>query len=1049
MADCDHNLTHTLLFESLSPTGSKDGDINEDGYGKLQNTAIFDDTMVLDSPVNENETQLANLSFDTEVVDDEEPALCELDMGIVLDSEDERICKTIVDGSKITGRNEGKGAKKRDGQSPFLDAYSTDKQFGAGKKGSSINLDSSDGNKDVSQLSIGDHEIGRLEYVDSQEPEESSQANALSFVDNFLTFNNVDMCEGVEERTSAMKKSPLVSSAKGTQRLAKTIKRGSPVKEMGTFEWSECYQRGKADSFSKRMTAPHEFGDFWQRIDARHQNLHNEGQRSLSNEHEEKEEFAELHEDIRGPSHSHSSFMEQGSNVSVRIEQESDRNLINGSDKELDKLMLTESSWDKFEDSATARDIPNTFDVGISTQIAAEAMEALYYGLPPRCKAGDTCEGQEDTLTVLPEGGTKNRTNWEQHSLQKIAACELEEVAKPSIRRKRSARRYCKDISSSSWNCNNQELNHTIKPKTCKSKQSNVDQAVSSNNLKQCKTYVCPSIPDEQTLLRKQLSQEEPVIHQTRHWEGGTTMKRTNDQQDKRGLMTNNVKEGSMLTYKRKRKRVVADPPKLLRGKQKCLKLHSNASAEALDNKLSEQGKISPQEGAIARFLRLDAWNCPKGKRTRRKVLIHSSGESNMHVSVTSVGAEEHNLHSFRSKKMPEDYETTSNNFNMKRRTHTSLSWPPSENNSDESLSRQNCTEQVTGIVTNCDSPVTSIKIYAWDLDRANAVQTGKVDYVDSTSIINGLKNHTFGESLRKSIEPSGTECNTTLSFTKSVTEASLNNRPYVYHRRPCNKNLPKPSLLKELMRLGVPKSIPDFTRKGLRTRKELAYVRVLFSQHLDDDVIKQQKKISARLGISITSCSMDATHFIADEFVRTRNMLEAIALGKPVVTRLWLDSCGQASCLLDEKNYILRDSKREKEIGFSMAASLARARQYPLLKDKRVCITQNVKPNKEMITSLVKAVGGEVVETSQKLAEKDQKIPDDLLILSCEQDLAICAPLLEKGAAVYSSELLLNGIVIQKLEYERHRLFAKFVKEKRKISERNRHSGRSSKCQV
>lgn len=56
-------------------------------------------------------------------------------------------------------------------------------------------------------------------------------------------------------------------------------------------------------------------------------------------------------------------------------------------------------------------------------------------------------------------------------------------------------------------------------------------------------------------------------------------------------------------------------------------------------------------------------------------------------------------------------------------------------------------------------------------------------------------------------------------------------------------------------------------------------------------------------------------------------------------------------------------------------------------------------------------------------------KIPDDLLILSCEEDHAICVPLLDKGAAVYSSELLLNGIVIQKLEYERHRLFVKEAK--------------------
>lgn len=76
----------------------------------------------------------------------------------------------------------------------------------------------------------------------------------------------------------------------------------------------------------------------------------------------------------------------------------------------------------------------------------------------------------------------------------------------------------------------------------------------------------------------------------------------------------------------------------------------------------------------------------------------------------------------------------------------------------------------------------------------------------------------------------------------------------------------------------------------------------------------------------------MDATHFIADRFVRTRNMLESIALGKPVVTHLWLESCGQARCLIDEKNYILRDAKKEKEIGFSMAVSVARASQHPLL---------------------------------------------------------------------------------------------------------------------
>lgn len=94
-----------------------------------------------------------------------------------------------------------------------------------------------------------------------------------------------------------------------------------------------------------------------------------------------------------------------------------------------------------------------------------------------------------------------------------------------------------------------------------------------------------------------------------------------------------------------------------------------------------------------------------------------------------------------------------------------------------------------------------------------------------------------------------------------------------------------------------------------------------------------------ARRHISVASCSTDATHFVADKFVRTRNMLETIALGKPVVTHLWLESVAQTSCLVDEKNYILRDAKKEEEIGFTMPISLAQARQHPLLE----VITVNV----------------------------------------------------------------------------------------------------------
>jgi hypothetical protein len=60
------------------------------------------------------------------------------------------------------------------------------------------------------------------------------------------------------------------------------------------------------------------------------------------------------------------------------------------------------------------------------------------------------------------------------------------------------------------------------------------------------------------------------------------------------------------------------------------------------------------------------------------------------------------------------------------------------------------------------------------------------------------------------------------------------------------------------------------------------------------------------------------------------------------------------------------------------------------------------------------------------------KEVPDDLLVISCEDDYETCSPLLKRGASVFESELLLNGIVIQKLEYERHRLFSDCVKQTR-----------------
>ncbi|XP_047944505.1 PAX-interacting protein 1 isoform X2 [Salvia hispanica] len=203
---------------------------------------------------------------------------------------------------------------------------------------------------------------------------------------------------------------------------------------------------------------------------------------------------------------------------------------------------------------------------------------------------------------------------------------------------------------------------------------------------------------------------------------------------------------------------------------------------------------------------------------------------------------------------------------------------------------------------------------------------------------------------------------------------------------------LSRSPLMKELTRLGYPDSMPDFLPKDSRRRRATEKVCVLFSQNLDTSKLKQQKKIVTRLGFSIASCSSDATHFVADRFVRTRNMLEATSLGKHVVTHLRLESCEQAGYNVDEKSYILRDEKKEKEFGFNMHVTLMRGSKHPLLK---------------VVQSILKA-------------KKDQLIHNDVLILSFVEDYTICLQYLHKGASIYDSELLLNGIVTQELQYER-----------------------------
>ncbi|XP_047060424.1 uncharacterized protein LOC124667144 [Lolium rigidum] len=209
----------------------------------------------------------------------------------------------------------------------------------------------------------------------------------------------------------------------------------------------------------------------------------------------------------------------------------------------------------------------------------------------------------------------------------------------------------------------------------------------------------------------------------------------------------------------------------------------------------------------------------------------------------------------------------------------------------------------------------------------------------------------------------------------------------------------------------------------GRRRKRSMSSVRVLFSQSMDSETIKDQTKILAHFRLPVVTTISEATHFVAKKFARTRNMLEAMAMGIPVVTPSWLECCDGARCFIDEKKYIMRDTKKEKELHFSMPVSLSRACKNPLLEGRRVLITPNAKPSKELLKILIVAAGGKPLEKITVSMMKNRSF-EGVFVISCEQDRSICLPFVKNGLEIFDSELVLNGIVVQKLEFERFRLF-------------------------
>ncbi|CAM8897085.1 unnamed protein product [Rhodiola kirilowii] len=797
---------------------------------------------------------------------------------------------------------------------------------------------------------------------ESQQPGESSQADALKFVDNFVKCNDFELSsKGVKVKQT----SPPKSCSKGVKVLAQKISNRTAAAAFSSYNWIDREPNKQGGLFNRSDVL------FYSRQRMRRANnkpvitamkSNNANICSVSSIQQEKQEVANHSSETNGEVQTGETFIyaseevKQLAEVPISIVRDVDHN-------------SNVETRTKQGDPGTDEGCENeTFDDVFNTQVAAAVLETLSFEPPKKCSGYILSESLQTIITDNPKDSMEKVTKLGPSSPRngKFSVCR--QNGDRLKLKNRTCGKACSEKSAFIENgvkkmrhvdphfsfrqgdkpCNEKIVSDKLSGKTAVERKGN---QAASEFIKE--VYEKPPII---SLDSEQCCSFSKPYFDTKFSTSLSPLRWMSKAQQSSGLKTKDGTKDLVNTYKRRRSA-------MLRKENR----NPNVSSDLAEFKSNIASTKEPEEEDLSHVtpfscIDLNKLIIPKGKRKSRGSikLKHLDTIGNVR---SEADTEKEVKCPLAKKYKPTNHwaEPAWLKFSRKRRTSAAHN------------------KQANGI----------------DSCKAEHSKRFSSDLNESRSCVGGGKDAIFADS-------------NTFNGSNSLTSVSSNSRimPPVsslnsaYYESSRPKKMPKPSLIRELVQLEFSDIPLDSSCKNLRRRKHIANVRVL-----------------ARLGISIATSASDATHFVTNTFSRTKNMLEAIALGIPIVTELWLENCAQAGCLVDEKNYILKDARKEKEIGFSLSASLAKAARHPLLKDCKVFITTNIKPDKDMLISLVKMVQGEVVEIT-----KNYEIPENVIVLSCQEDYSLCMPFLDKGIPVYHSELLLNGIVTQKLELKRIR---------------------------
>lgn len=588
-----------------------------------------------------------------------------------------------------------------------------------------------------------DHKFSSAIYTDSQELRKSLEEDALRFIDQFVSVNDLPLSDKVEAGIAKGTNSPPTLTGKGVLTLMRRACSAAKAIKPGIFDWAE-------------------------------------------------EETTK-------------------SNLVEELDEHCDIGLLGEPSEKDDETIMLETS-----------------DIVFNTQMAAEAMEALIYAEPANSR--ERHEVNENNIYSSPETDLSKKIKSKFCSYQEMAGSNSKVTQKESekekasnnshgstsgsfenqYRRRRKStslsslknRVICKESTTANSFC---ELPVTMK-KNLNGRYSRVFGLQKETEAPQRESVECKSHEKDLRMssgaTKRLPSMSSPV--NPKDPISSTKRKR-------------NCKLESNASETKRKKCTEVQIPKKQGNRGKYSKLGTDVLAEVTNLTRTLHNNVSDLNGTTS-ALELDLWNYPKRKRTHRNVAHHSNEDCKPRSWFPVNGQEDRIKYPTQNQKTTkwmdglEPLSKLKRQCSIRRRHSVSFSKHKSEESKPGS--------------GNGESTIRNKKTAPMELDeRMSARESCRIDGTNSISSVVYLE-----------------KCN--LDAVMDDNKASETSKRHEDCKKLRKTILSKTSSIKELTRLGYNNSLPDFLpRQARRQNRETA--RVLLSQHLDSNIINQQKRVS------------------------------------------------------------------------------------------------------------------------------------------------------------------------------------------------------------